>query len=99
MTMNFFGRRAESMSLSKKFVYTSEMSAAVFEELKDLLNKATPAQLSSHSTLKAGEALLSCLKYDAYPTSFVIELMLFAQERCRFHRKCRTSSALWHELC
>jgi hypothetical protein len=38
------------------------MSAAVFDELKTLLANATPAQLSSHSTLKAGEALLACLK-------------------------------------
>jgi hypothetical protein len=34
----------------------------VFEELKAALQSAQPQQLSSHSTLKAAEALLACLR-------------------------------------
>mmetsp|Transcript_73517 Transcript_73517/g.195699 ORF Transcript_73517/g.195699 Transcript_73517/m.195699 type:complete len:91 (-) Transcript_73517:24-296(-) len=40
------------------------MSHLVFEELKAALNSATPSQLSSHSTLKAAENLLACLRRD-----------------------------------
>mmetsp|Transcript_11712 Transcript_11712/g.28661 ORF Transcript_11712/g.28661 Transcript_11712/m.28661 type:complete len:110 (+) Transcript_11712:29-358(+) len=36
----------------------------VFEELKAALNAAQPGQLNSHSTLKAAEALLGCLRRD-----------------------------------
>eukprot|EP00961_Rhodomonas_salina_P087975 1183324-Rhodomonas_salina.5 len=38
-------------------------NAKVFEELKAALNGASASQLNSHSTLKAAEALLTCLRY------------------------------------
>lgn len=39
-------------------------NARVFEELKAALNSASSSQLNSHSTLKAAETLLQCLKRD-----------------------------------
>mmetsp|Transcript_36342 Transcript_36342/g.85449 ORF Transcript_36342/g.85449 Transcript_36342/m.85449 type:complete len:115 (-) Transcript_36342:178-522(-) len=39
-------------------------NAKVFEELKAALNGASASQLNSHSTLKAAEALLTCLRRD-----------------------------------
>merc|ERR1712216_905788 len=43
-------------------------NARVFEELKTALMSATPGQLNSHSTLKAAETLLQCLKRDGVAT-------------------------------
>ena len=48
---------------------TGMANAKVFEDLKAALMSATPSQLNSHSTLKAAETLLQCLKRDGVASS------------------------------